>query len=155
MILMATTAAVSTTVQISAQRSAAKAQENAARYQADVAEQNAKIAKDQAQYDADQHDRDIRRMLASNRNKVGGSGVTSSGSALDVQLDIVEEAEMDKLAILYGGNIQSDSYKTQSEGYKADARAAKTAGKYAVGTTLLGGAERVAGTYLKYKQGPE
>lgn len=151
MIIMAATAAVTTTVQVSAANSAAKAQQNAARYQADIASNNAQIAKDQAQYDADNHDRDVRRMLASNKARVSGSGITSSGSALDVQMDNVTEAEMDKLAILYGGEIQSDSYKAQSQGHIASGKAARQAGKYAVGTSLLSGASQVAGAYVKYE----
>tara|TARA_R110001592_G_scaffold13613_1_gene62245 strand:- start:8469 stop:8984 length:516 start_codon:yes stop_codon:yes gene_type:complete len=142
MIMLAATGAV---VQAKAADSAAKAQANAARYQADVATNNAQIARDQAQFEADGHDRDVRRMLASNRAGVSASGITSSGSALDVQMDSVEQAEMDKLAIMYGGDMQAGNFEAEAMAQKQAAKDARTAGKYAVGTSLLSGATKIAG----------
>jgi len=150
MIMIAATGAI---VQAKAADSAAKAQANSSRYAAEVADNNAKIAQDQAKWDADGKDRDLRRILASNNAKTGGSGITGQGSPLEVQMDNVQEMEMDKLAVLYGGDVRSSNYEAEAAQNRQDAKNAKTAGKFAVGTSLLSGAGKIAGTVATHDAG--
>ena len=147
MILM-TTASTAMTVQ--GQRQAAKAQKAQHEYNAAVQENNAIIAEQNAQYEADKHDDNLRRLMASQRSSYSSSGVTSTGSALDVALDTVTQGEMDKMAILYGGDIKAEGAKASAVSQRMAGDAAIQEGKSKVGATLLSGGGQLLGIQQSY-----
>ena len=147
MILM-TTASTAMTVQ--GQRQAAKAQKAQHEYNAAVQENNAIIAEQNAQYEADKHDDNLRRLMASQKSSYSSSGVTSTGSALDVALDTVTQGEMDKMAILYGGDIKAEGAKASAVSQRMAGDAAIQEGKSKVGATLLSGGGQLLGIQQSY-----
>lgn len=127
---------------------AANAQANALEYNAKVAEQNAQMAKDQAEYEAKRQASKMARLGASQRVAYLASGVMiDDGTAMDVILDTTTQGEMDRLAILYGGDVESVNYRAQAASSRMEARAVKTAGMYKGFSTLLGGAGSALGQY--------
>ncbi len=129
----------STAITVQGQQQAAKAQKAQHEYNAAVQENNAIIAEQNAQYEADRHDDNLRRILAKQRADYGPSGVTRTGSALDVQLDTVSQSELEKLEILYGGNLSAKGARASAVSQRMAGAAAIADSKQKVGATLLSG----------------
>jgi hypothetical protein len=127
-----------------------QAQERALNYQAAVQERNAQIAKQNADYDAQRQSARLRRAIGSQRAAVLASGIQMEGTALELQQDTVQQAEMDRLAILYGGEINYQNARSEAELSRMQGKAAGQAGTTAAFGTLLGGAANVgmSGTRL-------
>jgi len=143
--------AVGTAVSAYGQYQAGKAQQKAYEYNAAIQEQNARIAKEQAEYEARRQESRTRKMLARQRVAYAGSGVVANtGTALDTLRQTMQEGEMDKMAILYGGSVEAVNQRSQAALSRMQGKAAKTAGMYnAAGTLLSGGGQ----TYTTMKQG--
>lgn len=132
-------AAVGTAVTAYGQYQAGQAQERALNYQAAVQERNAQIAKQNAEYDAQRQESRLRRAIGSQRAAVLASGIQMEGTALDLQQDTVQQAEMDRLAILYGGEINYQNARSEAELSRMQGKAAGQAGTTAAFGTVLGG----------------
>lgn len=131
-----------------AQYQAAKAQSKVMEYNAKIAEQNAVIAKQQADYEADRQASKMRRLTASQRVAYLASGVSvDGGTALDVMMDTTIQGEMDRLAILYAGDIESVNYRAQAAASRLEAEATKVAGKYRAYATAIQGTAQAGQTY--------
>lgn len=127
---------------------AANQQAQALEYNAKVAERNAQMAKDQADYEAKRQGSKMARLNASQRVAYLASGVMiDDGTAMDVMIDTTTQGEMDRLAILYGGDVESVNYRSQAASARMEAAAVKTAGMYRGFSTLLGGAGSALGQY--------
>jgi len=137
----------STGIAIHGQRQQAKAAKAQAEYNAQVAENNAIIARQNAEYEADRHDDGVRRLLASMRASQSATGVTRTGTSLDLQLDQVSQAEMDKLEILYTGGITEQGHKQSASSQRAMGEYQASQAKSNIGTSLLTGATGIAGIY--------
>ena len=146
MLLMAT--AANTAVNVQAQRNASKMAQRQHEYNAAVAENNAIAAKNEAQYEADMHDRKMKKLLMS--QDATYTGVTKEGTPLDLKLDTVTEGEMDRLAILYGGDKRATGYTSEAGAHTRAASAEGSARQYAVAGTILGGARDVFSIKAKY-----
>jgi len=144
LVLMAVT---STAMTVHGQRQAAKAQQAQAEYNAAVQENNAIIAEQNAQYEADRHDNNLRRILAKTRSEYGASGITRTGSALDVQLDTVSQSELDKLEILYGGSLTAEGARASAVSQRMAGAAAVADSKSKIGATLLAGTTQLVGIH--------
>jgi hypothetical protein len=131
--------AVGTAVTAYGQYQQGQAQERAANYNAAVQERNAQIAKQNAEYDAERQSSKLRRAIGSQRAAVMASGIQMEGTALDLQADTVQQGEMDRLAILYGGEISSQNSKSEAELSRMQGKAAAQAGTTAAFGTVLGG----------------
>ena len=116
-----------------------QAQERAANYQAAVQDRNAQIAKQTAEYDAERQSSRLRRAIGSQRAAVLASGIQMEGTALDLQQDTVQQGEMDRLAILYGGEINYQNARSEAELSRMQGKAAAQAGTTAAFGTVLGG----------------
>lgn len=125
---------------------AGKAQQAAANYNAMIDEQNAKMARDQAAFEADRQASKLRRVVASQRVGYLASGVTISGSAMDLLTDTVIQGEMDRLAIIYGGEAEAVSSLNQATANRMSGKAAAKAGTIGAFGSLLGGAGSAYGT---------
>lgn len=131
-----------------AQYQAAKAQARVMEYNALVYEQNAAIAKQQAQYEAERQAAGMRRLAGKQRVAYLASGVQASGgTALDLMMDTTQQGELDRLAILYAGDIEAVNYKSQAAGARLEAKATKVAGKYRAYATVISGASDAGSTY--------
>jgi hypothetical protein len=133
------TIAVGTAVTAYGQYQAGQAQERALNYQAAVQERNAQIARQNAEYDAQRQSARLRRAIGSQRAAVLASGIQMEGTALELQQDTVQQAEMDRLAILYGGEINYQNARSEAELSRMQGKAAGQAGTTAAFGTVLGG----------------
>ena len=135
--------AVATAVTAYGQYQAGKAQEAAYEYNAKVQEQNAKVAQDKAAYEAERQAQRIRRLNATQRAAYAASGVQLSGTALDLMEDSTTQGEMDRLAILYGGDVEAANMRSEATLSRFQGKSAAAAGTSAAFGTLLGGASRI------------
>jgi len=141
--------AVGTAVTAYGQYQAGQAQERALNYQAAVQERNAQIAKQNAEYDAQRQESRLRRAIGSQRAAVLASGIQMEGTALELQQDTVQQAEMDRLAILYGGETNYQNARSEAELSRMQGKAAGQAGTTAAFGTVLGGFGQ---GYMMYKK---
>jgi hypothetical protein len=137
---------VGTAVSAYGQYQSGKAQKAAYDYNAQVEERNAQIARDQAAYDASQQEKKTRQVIAAQRVAYSAGGFTMAGTALDTLRQSATEGEMDRMAILYGGDVESANRKSAATLARYQGKAAKTAGTYAAAGTAIGGFGSAAGT---------
>ena len=130
-------AAVASTVSAIQQSSAAS---KADKYNAAVAGQNAQIATDQANMQLQQQQTDTYRKLGALKAGYGASGVTNSGSPLDVLADSFTQSELDANTIIYNGKVRSAGYTNSANLSNASAANAKTAGYTKAASSMLLGA---------------
>jgi len=97
----------------------------AARYNAGIARRKAQLSLDQAAADADASDRESRKTIGSMRADFGASGVTGTGSVMDVIQASATVAELDRQNILYRG-------KLKAMGFLEEAALERTRGKQAI-----------------------
>jgi hypothetical protein len=120
----------------------------AAQYNAETYRKNAEIVINQAAED----ERKFRTIFAKDQGKsranIGASGITVSGSALDVLEQNARDAEVDALQIRHEGTIRAYSFNRQAELALMEGRAGLRAGRTASSATLLEGAGRIAGQVL-------
>ena len=149
-VLILSAMAASTAITAYGQYQAGQAQKQAYEYNAAIQEQNAKVEQEKAAYEADKQAQRIRRLNATQRAAYAASGVTQSGSALDLQEDSTIQGEMDRLAILYGGDVNAANYRSEAALSRFQGKQAGASGTSAAFGTLLGGAANVgfAGTRL-------
>lgn len=107
-----------------------------------MAEYNAQVAENTAHYQAARQQDKVRRLMASARVAVNKSGLTMSGSPLDVIADSAVQSELDHQAILRQGASQAELDRTEG-------RIAQQAGYFRAATSLLSGASKVAGSSLR------
>ena len=155
-----------TGLQMAAQHQQTKAAVQTAEAQAKAAEQNAKIQNRQSELIAEQYNQkerelDARRKLiqGAQRAEAGAAGIAGGvGSSMDM-LEATTDAWMqDKVNLLggqrdavYNNYIKEVNYRNQAHAYRAQADAAKQAGRMAQWGTLLSGAASLYG--LKMAQG--
>lgn len=118
-----------------------------AKYNAKMAERDARTAEENAKYAAAQKRRETERMLGKQRALYGKAGVTMEGSPLIVAQNTAAEGEMDALMIERGYAIEAIRYRSEKSLFRARGSAAKRAGYWGAGTTLLTAAGKAAGSY--------
>jgi len=99
----------------------ARAQEDAANYNAKVAGQQSAIAKDQARYDAEQIRERNRRVISSQRARYAASGITQTGSVLDVKRDSEIQGELEVMNRIYQGDLQAAGSNSQANLFRMEA----------------------------------
>lgn len=114
------------------------------RADAAIAEHNAKMAEQQAVVERQQagaaeelQRKQFRRFAGKQRAAIVQSGIGSGGSALDIARQSAVDAELDALNIRYQGELRYGAAKAQASQFRAQARAAKTQGRLALGAGLL------------------
>ena len=128
----------------------ARAQQDAAEYNAKVAGQQSALAMEQARYDAERIREKNRRIISSQRARYAASGITQTGSVLDVKRDSEIQGELEVMNRIYQGKLDSSSANSQANLFRAEAsqKAASqgwiTAGGIINGVSSAAGA---AGTY--------
>lgn len=129
--------------------SAGKAKQAAYNYDAAVAEQNATMAKDQAAFEADRQESKTRRFVAGQRVSYLANGVTLSGSAMDILADSTIQGEMDRLSILYGGEVDAVNYRNDAARSRFAGKQEAKAGMFNAAGSLLSGAGSAYGTGIQ------
>ncbi len=128
--------------------------------QAKQANQDAKIATANATYEAEQQRELGRRLRSQQITETAASGVTMAGAPTDLLEDTTRGVEMDAQMLQRRGLIESNRYKAAAASYKAQGKAAKTAGTINMFSDLLmaaggfwsaygGGATTAGGTLAK------
>lgn len=131
----------------------AEAQAEAEDFNAKVAANDARASADQAQFEADQRRSRTRRLLATQRASALKSGVTESGSFLNVQEDTAIQAELDALSAIYTGKIESNRNRAKAELGFQSARNTRSTGLLTAAGTGLGGASRAYSQWPTTKTG--
>ena len=118
---------IGTGLQMFGQVEAGKASARALKDQANSAESNAKAAQLKAQADAELQVIQSRKILGEQETGFAASGV-SGGSALAVLADSKINAEMDRLSILFDGDIRSANFRSEARSLRRQGSEAKRAG---------------------------
>lgn len=115
-------------------------QQKVANYNAEVAENNAVAERQRASYEADMIRDDRKRVIGAQRASGAAAGLDiSTGTPVAVLGDTYAQSEMDVLARLYGGESAATAYQNDAKRFRAEGKAAKTAGIIGAGSTLLTG----------------
>lgn len=125
------------------QKQAGDAQSSALREEARIARQNAKAAKLKAQSDAEQQVIQSRQIMSETQTDFAAAGV-EGGSVFAVMANSAVNAEMDRLNILFGGDVRANMLKSQAAGFGMQADDAKSAGLFSLLATGFKGAGKVS-----------
>jgi hypothetical protein len=117
-----------------------ESQAQASDYNAAVAEQNKVISKQQAQEDARRLEIEGRKVQGTISANLGASGINREGSAMDVLEESAANAELDRLSVIYAGDVKSQSYGAQAELDRFSARSARSQKFYGAAAPLIRGA---------------
>lgn len=118
------------------------AQRDSAKYNAQVAENNAIAARQQATANAEAQQRDARLRIGQMEANYASSGVSLEGSPLEILEQSARNSEMDRLTILYGGELRAGNYGAEAQLNKSRASSAMTSGFIRAGSELMSGAAR-------------
>lgn len=116
----------------------------AADYNAQVAERDAQMATQAAAFEEDLHRERLRKTLSAQRVATGASGGAMEGSPLIVMQQTAEDAEIDALAIRYGGSVEAARAQSRAAASRMEARAARTGAVIGAGASLLSGGAKIA-----------
>lgn len=135
-----TLTAVSAVVGVAGAIGQGQAASKADKFNQQVAQQNAQAASDQAAMQLKQQQISAQRQIGAAKAGYGASGVTTSGSPMDVLADSYTQSEMDANTIIYNGKLKAAGYTNQANLDKAAASDATSAGYVnAASSALLGG----------------
>lgn len=148
--LMAATAVASTAVGTVSAIQQGNAAKNAAEYNAKVAENNAIAARQQADYEERMTLQKRDRLLSAQRVATAASGLDLEGSPLALMEDTAVEAELDALNIRRSGTVAEARSRSQAAADRMEGQARQQAGYMSAGASLLNGASKLAGMYVKH-----
>lgn len=157
--MLAASAAVSAVGAIQqgmAAQAQAKAAQGAAEYNATIKRQQAASELQQANAREEQQRRGTRQVLGQQRAALAQAGIGMGGSALDIEEQSADRAELDALTMRYEGDLRAKGLLAAAEGAEYEGRAAISAGKNAMtGAYLSAGASLLsaAGSYKYYSAG--
>lgn len=121
-----------------------QAQSDAAKYNAQVAENNAIAARQKATFDEQMRREQLARVQAQARANIGKGGGEFTGSALDIMAENAAAAELDALAIRYGGETRATGLQAQAVVDRSQADSARVGGYFGAGAKILSGAAMFA-----------
>ena len=116
-------------------------------YNAMLANQQAESKRKEAAYRAERLREQNEAIRSKQRLAFNVSGVTPQGTPTDLLMDTSKKMEMDALSILYGGESAGAGLEAQARLQRMQGANAETAGWWNAGSSLLGGATKVAGIY--------
>lgn len=157
--MLAASAAVSAVGAIQqgmAAQAQAKSAQDAANYNATIKRQQAASELQQSNAREEQQRRGTRQVLGQQRAALAQAGIGLGGSALDIEEQSADRAELDALTMRYEGDLRAKGLLAAAEGAEYEGRAAISAGKNAMtGAYLSAGASLLsaAGTYKYYSAG--
>lgn len=137
-------AAIGVGLQLFGQIKAASGQSRALKSEAAAADRNARAARLKAQADAEMQMIQARSIIASQKAGFAAAGV--EGGSVDASLaDSAINAEMDRLSILYGGNLRSNEFSAEAASKRRAASDVKKASLF----NMLGTGFQAAGQFSK------
>jgi hypothetical protein len=157
--MMAASAAMSAVGAIQqgmAAQAQAQAAQGAANYNATIKRQQAASELQQANAREEQQRRGSRQLLGQQRAALAQAGIGAGGSALDIEEQSADRAELDALTMRYEGDLRAKGLLAAAEGAEYEGRAAIAAGQNAMtGAYLSAGASLLsaAGSYKYYSAG--
>lgn len=104
-----------------------------------------KSLRDKADFDVKQHRRDVEKFKGKQKVSYLKSGVTMSGSVLEVLADTDVQARLDEDIIRYNAEVGAQRSDYEAGLYEAASTQAKRAAPLAFAGTLLAGAGSVSG----------
>ena len=113
-------------------------------YNAQVQEIEAQNAQNASEYEERLHRERGKRLLSSQRTDIAASGLGLEGSSLLAIEESAVEIEKDALAIRYSGSVAAARARSQAAADRMQGRAAKTAGMWGAGKSLLTGASKIS-----------
>lgn len=111
--------------------------------------QTAQTLKDKAEFDVQQHRRDVSKLKSSQTTSLLKSGVTLSGSALELLADTSVQARVDEDIIRYNTESGSSALETRARMSEAEGAQGKRAGEVGAVSSLLSS----TGKFSKTKAG--
>ena len=144
--------AAGTGVAIAGQVEQAAAAEKAGKYNEAVARNNATAAAQEAQFEAERIRKRNSIILGKQKAAIAKAGILDTGSTLDVFYDSAIEGELDAMAALYTGDVRSGYFRSQGQIARMEGDAAKRAGYYRAGSSLLTGVGGMGQQYYNYRQ---
>ena len=86
-------------------------------YNRKVAENNAALSRADAEFEADTFDRRVRALMGTQQTRYAKSNVViNEDTPLDVAAETAEEAQLERLAIIYRGDMQAKAFEEQAKG---------------------------------------
>jgi len=146
------TALAGTAMSAYSQYEQGKSQQRWSEYNAAIAERDAESARQSAEYEAGLTRKEKEKTLARQRALYGKAGVTLEGSPLEMMAETAGEYEMDALMIERGGKLESQRYRSEAQLSRMKGSAAKRAGYYGAGSTLLTGMGKAGTAYGSLKK---
>lgn len=137
-------------LQMGGQLLAGNSQGNAYDYNAAVARQNASADLEGAAVDSEAQDRQNVQARGKTQAAYGASGVTMSGSALDVLSDQAAQGELASQLIQYRGRLAANQQTSQATLDTYMGSTARTAGYIGAAGTLMNNAAGAAGNSAAY-----
>lgn len=134
--------AIGTAVSVVSAIGGAMTQRDSAKYNAKVAENNAIASRQQAAANAEAQQRDARMRIGQMEANYAASGVSLEGSPLEILEQSARNSEMDRLNILYGGELRAGNYGAEAQLNSSRASSAMTSGFVRAGSELMSGAAR-------------
>jgi len=128
---------------VQAARSEGAVAKATANYNAQIANQNASLANQQTALEVRERQRANYLSRSENINHAGHA----SGSVLDILASNAEASEMDILNTKYNGLLQQNAYLNNASLERARGANAKRASRIGMGTALLNGMGKIAGSY--------
>lgn len=157
--MLAASAAVSAVGAIQqgmAAQAQAKAAQGAAEYNATIKRQQAASELQQANAREEQQRRGTRQVLGQQRAALAQAGIGMGGSALDIEEQSADRAELDALTMRYEGDLRAKGLLAAAEGAEYEGRAAIAAGQNAMTASYLSAGASLlsaAGSYKYYSAG--
>jgi len=143
--------AIGTAVGAYSQYEQGRSQQKWSEYNAAIAERDAEFARQSAEYEAGLIRREKEKTLARQRALYSKAGVTLEGSPLELMAETAGEYEMDALMIERGGKLESQRYRSEAQLSRMKGSAARRAGYYGAGSTLLTGMGKAGTAYGQRK----
>jgi hypothetical protein len=128
-----------------------EAADKSAKYNAAVSSNNAQIAVDQSKYEADRLRKRNLLLMSKQRSTYAKGNVVTGGTPEDVMFDTSTEGELDVLAAMYSGRINSASLNAQAKLHEYEGNNAKSASYYSASASVLGGVTSVTSAVSSYK----
>lgn len=100
-------------------------QKQAAEAQADQLRREAELGNIQAAFKRDQIQKDAKRLAGAQSAAVGKSGVTASGSVMEVMRQSAEDAEFAALAAQYGADLATQARQAEQAAVESQAQTAQ------------------------------
>lgn len=120
----------------------ADAAQESTNYNIALADVNKKMIADQTDFAVFRHTDAVQRVLGSQRAGYAGSGVTMEGTPLNVAMDTATQGEIDRLAIVYGGDVKQAGLDSEKATTRFRGQMAESGAQLQMTKTILGGASQ-------------